>query len=439
MKKLVLLALALSGTALAAEKEKSLEERVEALEFASYASSVTWSGYFQTRYDYLTIKQDGLPDQHQVMHRLLGGIDFKANPHEKFSVFGRVAFGKFYNNNPLGVPGTSTTFSGARRYADDGKAYIERFFINYTPIDWFTFTAGRLPTVDGPPRHILDGRPRLGSYPSQVYSVSLDGYALTFNPKIGDNQSLSLRYVLSPLSFMQVSGSQTSGNTNIYENIPTGVPGKENASVRDINSWMVDYSITGTSIARNIGLVYQGLKFENLGITPALRMTVVKHATYVELEDIAQIGLTAYVSYTMSDVKSKGGQIVGVNPVTGAPIRISALTNAADGSEKGHGVIGGLAYKLPVEALKSPSLGVEYVEGSKNYVNFERTSDEAFSLYDIRGSAGQVYYLQPVLPGLTVRLGYQQAKPDYSTGILGTPKDSTFEYSNIYANLRADF
>ncbi|RYZ85570.1 MAG: DUF3373 family protein [Proteobacteria bacterium] len=407
MRKLVLLAMALSGTALAAEKEKSLEERVEALEFASYASSISWSGYFQTRYDYLTIKQDGQPDQHQVMHRLLGGIDFKANPHEKFSVFGRVAFGKFYNNNPLGVPGTSGTFSGARRYADDGKAYIERFFINYTPIDWFTFTAGRLPTVDGPPRHILDGRPRLGTYPSQVYAVSLDGYALTFNPKIGDNQSLSLRYVLSPLSFMQVSSTQNSVNTNIYENIPTGVPGKENASVRDLNSWMADYSLTGTSVARNIGLVYQGLKFENLGITPALRMTVVKHAAYIELEDIAQIGLTAYVSYTTSDVKSKGALIV-----PGAPFPISALTNAPNGSEKGHGVIGGLSYKLPVDALKTPSLGVEYVEGSKYYINFERTSDEAFSFYDVRGTAGQVYYLQPLLPGLTVRVGYQQAKPD---------------------------
>ncbi|MBC7659449.1 MAG: DUF3373 family protein [Chitinophagaceae bacterium] len=223
------------------------------------------------------------------MNRLLGGIDFSAAPNDKLSVFGRLTVGKFYNNQAADVPsGGLTSLSSSRRYGDDGVARFERFFINYKICSGLTLSLGRLPTVDGPPTHIYDGRSRLGSYPAQLYSTSLDGYALTYSPKIDDNQSLSFRYIFSPLTDL---GHASQGSTQ-YKYYDTETPAgytKAKEDERDLSSWMIDYTLTGSAVARNINVIYQDLNFENISVTNTLGFGFKRHTLYLELNDIADV------------------------------------------------------------------------------------------------------------------------------------------------------
>jgi hypothetical protein len=436
-KKIVLAPLMLASVAHAAE-EKSLEKRVEELEFASYSNTLKWSGFFQSRYDSLTYKPENGKDEKLNLHRMLGGIDFSANPNDRISVFGRLTFAKFYNNRTEKVLTSGQSLTASRRYVDDGQVKVERFFLNYKLLSDLTLSLGRLPTMDGPPQHIYDGRSRLGSYPSQLYSTALDGYALSYAPKISENQSLSFRYILSPLTNIgQVAPNST--QWKYYDGQVAAGRTKKSEDVRDISSWMADYSISGTAIARNINVIYQGLQLNKLGITDSLALSLKRHTVYFELNDIASSGLTFYLSESFTNIKSDGSQIVGVNPATGAPIVVALLSNKADDTAKGSGSIIGLNLTLPLETSLKPAIGAEFVKGSEKYINFDSSTDQPFAYYDLRGNGYQFYYTQPLAAGFTVRVGYQAAKADYTSALLGAPLDNKDEMTSIYGNLRVDF
>ncbi len=419
---------------------QALEKRVDALEYASYANTVTWNGFFESRYDSVKIKPDGGTEDKFNLHRWLLGLDFKARPSDNLSFFGRVTASTLYNPGAGEGSANNSSLTGARGY-NDSVVRVERAFFNYEPIKNLSLTVGRLPTLDGPPNHLYDGLPRQGSYPKLIYAAILDGYALTYNLNVTDNQNLAIRFVNSPFSIIRpefggdgvISYKRPKVSTD-----PAGTEREDNDLV-DISGAMLDYTATGTGIARNINVIVQYLGWQDFKFL-SMKWDYSRYAIYFELEDIMNMGFNFYGGTLSTTNKTEGGLTVGVNPATGLPIQVGIMSNEADATVKGQGTLLGLGYRVPVAAVKNPLVGFESISSDKGYLIFDASVKEPFDFYGVRGSANQVYATFDLTPGLKLRVGQVSSNPKYESGLtVGEPKENKSKNSSFYANFRLDY
>lgn len=426
---------AAGNVALAADAD--LAKRVEALEYQSYENTLSWSGFFETRFDQVTFKPDAGKKLKMNLSRNLAGIDFKAKPLPNVSVFGRFTYSSVFNN--FGTA-TGSSASLGRPY-ESNELRVERLFLNYAILDSLTFSAGRLPTLDGPPTHLLDGLSRQGSYPRQVYSSALEGYALTYNVPLGlQNQSLSARLVYTPLSNINVKNEASGVGVFTPQEMQTqtatgAVPsGEYESTAVPLTSWMLDYSWDSVGFAQNLTAIYQGFKITGFNMTPDWKFDYSINALYLELNNIASLGLTVYESYAKTEVANKGGQIVG----PGAVVGIGA--NKADAKVDGATSITGVTYTLPVAAMNNPLIGYEMYSADKNSVQFETANRDPLGFYVQRGKGTHIFYTQPVNANIKLRVGVMDTKPKYEEGLpIGEVAETKDKTSSVYASLRTDF
>ncbi|WP_176736656.1 hypothetical protein [Oligoflexus tunisiensis] len=433
MKQFLLLTLCTVPGSMALAAEDDLARRVEALEYQSYANTLSWNGFFETRYDQVTFKPEGGDKTRMNLSRNLAGIDFKSQPLPNVSIFGRFAYSSVFNN--FGKL-SGTTGSLGRPYANN-ELRVERLFINYGILDGLTFSAGRLPTLDGPPGHLWDGLSRQGSYPRQVYSSSLDGYALTYNIPLGSaTQQLSARLVYTPLSHIDVTNGATGVDVFTPSEIEVGGVGTGTfkSSTTPLTSWMLDYSWDGSGLAQNITAIYQGFQFKDFKMMPGWKIDYSINALYVEVKDIASLGLTVYESYAKTKVVNEGG----VTVAPGVTYGIGAAK--PDATVEGAINLTGLTYTLPVKSMNHPLIGYEIYDADKNSLQFEASNRDPIGFYVQRGKGSHIFYTQPINANIKLRLGLMDSKPDYAAGMLTGEVPSTKDkVTSIYANLRTDF
>jgi hypothetical protein len=425
------LSMVLGSQVLAAEDD--ISKRIEALELQSYSNTLTWNGYFETRYDQVTFKPNGADKVRMNLSRNLAGIDFKSQPLPNVSVFGRLAYSTVFNN--FGTA-SGTAASLGRPYSGN-EVRFERLFVNYGLLDGLTFSAGRLPTLDGPPGHLWDGLARQGSYPRQVYSSSLDGYALTYRIPLGDEkQQLSARLVYTPLSHIDVTNGATGVDVFKPEEIQVGgvATGTLNSSTTPLTSWMLDYSWDNSGLAQNITAIYQGFQFSDFKMMPGWKIDYSINAIYLEVKDIASLGLTVYESYAKTKVKNEGG-------VTVAPgVTYGVGASKADATVEGTVNLTGLTYTLPVAAMNNPLLGYEIYSADKNSLQFEASNRDPFGFYVQRGKGSHIFYTQPLNANIKLRVGMMDSKPSHAAGIpTGEVAETKDKMTSVYANLRTDF
>jgi hypothetical protein len=433
---LVLLSAA-GNAAFAADAD--LAKRVEALEYQSYENTLSWSGFLESRYDSYTVKPSGGDKYTLNISRNLAALDFKAKPLPNVSVFGRIAYSNVFNNQT-----PSTSDPGSRKY-NSALASVERLFVNYGITDDLTFSVGRLPTLDGPPGHMHDGIPRQGSYPRQVYSAALDGYALTYKiPLPSETQNLSFRLVYTPLSHILVAGTGTgaiaySRDEVTSTNLQTGAQdptGSYSSSTTPLTSWMLDYNWDGAGFARTINLIYQGFMFKDYKLEPTWKFDYSVNALYAEISDIASLGINFYEAYSKTKVVNEGGKVVVPNVVA-----VSLGANKLDATVEGSASITGITYTLPVNALKNPILGYEMYKGDKNSLQFDFGAKDPGGFYTMRGKGTHVFYTQPLNQNMRLRFGMMDYKHEYASGLpfRGESAANDDKMTSIYANLRTDF
>lgn len=118
----------------------------------------------------------------QTSHALLFRLNMESSIAERVNVFASLESFSFFNDTFVS--------SLSNNIGSDGREYskgTEKPRLIKAYFDWhlfpshFTFSAGRLPTTQGPPAHMPDGVERTGTYPVLAYSVPLDGFAGTLN------------------------------------------------------------------------------------------------------------------------------------------------------------------------------------------------------------------------------------------------------------------
>ena len=228
MKKLIILGM--SSLFAFGASAQSLEERVEALEFANYENIFKFSGQLEVEYSTATVKDnDNDTEQTAQFWKNWLKLDMAAAPSQKLQFFGRLSMGKLTNRIS---EETSTSFAqlDQGQSLNNSELYVERAFVNYMATDKLAFTFGRLPTANGSPYNMTRNESSGGAYPLLSYNAFFDGLALSYQV----TPELSAKFIYTPFQYI-MGTSATTGAAN------KTTSGKDVDSPSDTWSAMLDY------------------------------------------------------------------------------------------------------------------------------------------------------------------------------------------------------
>jgi hypothetical protein len=412
-----------------------LESRIEDLELSRDLNIFSFSGDLENRYDYYQTvdKKSSTSNNNANKKRYASYFRFniEAKPTDRLSFYGRLAVSKNWNDftTRAGTSVVSDSGSGGRD-RDGGKLFLTRAFINYNITKTLTLSIGRLPTVDGPPYHEVEGTARAGAYPMLAYGNYLDGMALTHGMKLNSGK-LSSRFVYTPAQFVD----NTTGATDFDS---TDENGDKIDTQQNIFSFMVDYEVNSTKWYDSINFIAQYLIIDDFFVDSRSGTTTVGHTTltqnnlvlYTGLTNIAKTGLDFSVSYKMIDQETAGDMGGGVLGWYG--------TNTNKVKKDGNVLLANLAYNF------SPKwkLGAEYIK-IDDYILQSDNTRNIINFYGGEGSTGtHLYLVSKFDDNMKLIVGYMKKDVPRTyavSGIFGAATDQDLERTSGYARLVANF
>lgn len=423
---------------------QSLEDRVAELEANQSINIFKFSGSFFTRYDNIMKAQQTDPaagptnpfnapfdkkDLSYLRMKFQFNADAEVSKHVKF--YSRFTMSKYFNT--FYQSGAPTTTAGADLGVSNGfggsQVVIEKAYADISiPDTNFTFSVGRLPTVDGQPQNYKDGRARMGTYPMMSYDSVLDGFALTYRADeyIPADHKLAMRVIYTPFSQYSLKSRTDSPVDQTGSNLNTQVSAV---------AAQVDYSVNNLSWAENMGLVAQYLQTGDLyypnEASTALGNSTINIATgsttlAAEMMGIAQTGLDLSLTYLATSLKNNGK--------FNGPFPVGLGTNLSDET-----INGGIFLLSTRYRLGSWILGAEYLNGSENSFFYAPNDETLTSFYSTRGDAYHAYVTKKFGQNLSLRLGYMDQQYKYTPIALGSPVKTDRMTQTGYANLRLDF
>jgi hypothetical protein len=474
MKKKNILAIGLTVLSVAVHaKDKTIEERVEELELSRDLDWIKWGGSLETRLDYTDSKRKkdyttispttGMPQNRTKgtdidhYYRLWANLNMEARPNDRLSFFGRLSAAKYFS--VLGTDGQpSTAFSdlSAGQAPNSSTLFLERAFANYAINKNLTFTMGRLPTIDGPNKHMALNQQLSGNYPTLAYSAILDGFALTHSQKIDDNSSFRAKIIYTPTSTVNNSGRVTNGSQILRDQ-----DGNRIGTTSDFYSFLAEYETTGASFFKKNLTMFQYLHGEqnpfyvspvDLGLPGGavvgsdLKVSVDRFVLYSEFEKIFNSEFDFAFQGMYSFTKSRGD----LTECTGGPA-CAAVDPTTQGwsTNKDKDEMAGIAsaltvrYQTPFKALNRPKIGAEYFRGSKQAYLYDAANINPINMYATQN--GDVYHLfwnQAFDGGLYLNLGYMYQKQNLARemfSVFGDGVKTNNINQNFYASLLATF
>ena len=445
MKKLLILGMS-SMFAFGAAAQ-TLEERVEALEYAGYENIFKFSGQLEMRFDsvaienkdsYTTIKNlttyltsggasgtttTPSDDWNNGFAKMFFKLNMSAQPSDKLSFFGRLSTSKHLN--AVGAEGTSDTtyeeFNAGVTPRTNAAVWLEKAFVNYSFTDAVTFTFGRLPTVGGAPKHLSRDEGMAGAYPSLAYSAIFDGIALTYTKKSEAGANHSARLVWTPTT-----------SPNLDSDAPvTSSAGSKMTSMNDWAALMYEYESTNTSFARKSHLITQYMSANGSpSSTSALVLQLQRYALYWELLGVANSKFDLGLSYSSNVIKNEGSLAGGA---------IKGYLGLDDGESAT-----GASYILTTRyAINTNSkIGIEYVNTEKTAFTFDAANTLPINMYASFGSGYHLFYNHKFDGGLKMNVGYMAFNQDttYSyVGLIGDEIEIDKTMTAMYTGFVADF
>ncbi|WP_419168186.1 DUF3373 family protein [Halobacteriovorax sp.] len=436
MKKSIIALAVLSSTAYGA----SLEDRVEDLEFARDLNTWSFSGELESRYDYFN-EEDKSTDSHynEDQYSLWARLDIHSKRSDRLDFYGRLSMSKYFNDFTKRVNADSSIAAagGAGRNKDGAALYVERAFINYKINNQFTFSIGRLPTIEGPSFHLQKGTARSGSYPQLAYGAQLDGMALTYGTKLFGG-SMAVRAIYTPLNQRALGGSGQSGFNDS--------DGVQVSSTEDMYSVMVDYEKLNLGWADRFNFIGQYVGFNDFffdatsnvttGAPPSpttdaaisnLYFDYNAFVVYLEANGVAGTGLDLGFTYKHTSVDSRGG-ITSVGGI---------FTDGSDGKNDGNVFMLDARY-----SFGKFKLGYEFLQADEYAFTVGLSDVDAIGFYQTPDSTGHhVYGSYDFDSDLRLILGYmmQQVDTSYTQNVVGAGTDTDTKVDAGYARLIANF
>ena len=398
-----------------------LEERIDEVETSTMTDKIKFGLEFRTRVDNFDSKdaaKNENSDTNIWSNRLRLNMKSKITKDMKFS--GRLTMYKNWSDSNI------NQFSGmdpmqARRPSDSGLL-VERAYVDWTILNGsvpVVLTIGRQPSSDGPSHQFKDNTVRKATYSALSFDGAADGLVATINlQKVSKVDGMALRIGYGK-GYQDHSAQSYLGNSNgIKDSNVLGVFFDTGLGVN--GSLMQLSAVQATDMVSNV-------PGDNKSIGD---MTL--YTAMLEFTNIQNSGLDFFAHYAVSQAKPNGetsnygGMNVGLlqtNMMGGTTV----ATDSIDGSAYWVGA----RYTMPIEMMKNPRIGVEYNYGDENWFSFTQGSNDLSNKLATRGTAFEVYYVQPINRYAHIRLGAQMIDNEYTGS--GYQIGSPMEIANIGA------
>jgi len=385
-----------------------LEERVDKIETSTLVDKINFGLDFRTRVDNFE-SQDASGDKTSAKNiwsnRLR--LSMRSDITDNMSFTGRLSMYKNWSDTGASYIYSSMDPMQGRRPSDSGL-FVERAYVNWTAIKGdipITFTIGRQPSSDGPSHQFKDNTVRKATYSALSFDGAADGIVATANlQKVTGVNNMALRIAYG-------KGYQAD-TTYTYIGIGDG------GAIKDSN-------ILGVFLDSGLGINGSLLQLSAVQATDVVSNTVDKsgkstntnigdvllYTAMLEFTNLSNSGLDLFAHYAISQSKPNG--VVAAQSGMG---NVGLLTSTAGDTEQknGYAYWAGARYTMPIETLKNPKIGVEYNHGDKNWFSFTQGSNSLTNKLATRGSASEVYYIQPINRYSHLRLGAEIIDYDYT-------------------------
>lgn len=420
------------------QRMRLMEQELAGVKAEQELDIVSIHGQLTSSYDEIATKETyPTPrDRRRVNYlRLRFSLDANVDLDPKLKIYSRFTTTKFFNRAySEGVNITRQLNDMEMAFRHQGpQVFLEKAYVDYTPVPNWTFSVGRLPTVEGPPSHMWDSQPTQGTYPILNFNLALDGIAATYRSIQTEQEELLFRALYTPLSIINLGNGGSDGYIDPPKQdvvLPgNAAAGADMSPLINTLSLQADYLSKENEISERTNIILQGTLlrhhrlFSGLGVAE-LEYSAMNNTLYMELQGFLRSRFDLAASFTQSITDSHGLAAPGV----GAGSSLDE-THA-------HG------YSLMLDGRyrwKTWAVGAEYLEVSRQVISFAFTDEDLFDFYRNPGWGKHVYVTHKLMDFLTLRIGYRN-KVQTNYRITGGPlRNTDRELNNIYLRLRADF
>jgi hypothetical protein len=288
------------------------------------------------------------------------------------------------------------------------KAYVDHTFNKNDEVK-IIGSFGVLPTSGGSPSNIAENKSRQSVFPSLTFDMQTYGMILTAD--LSD-------YVGMPETFVRAIAAKayTQNKTQYYYQC-----NREVIKSGDVYGLFAETKFEGLGdntfqIGANLISDLSGSPFIGSSTivdadVPEVLGDVLNASANIEFRNIQYSGVTVFASLGYSNFMPNGNSVnyTWTNPKIGSASRDYAFGEMQD--ESGYAIFAGIQYKLPDKGSK---IGFEYNKGSKYWFSATQGSEDPFNKLATRGSAMELYVVQPISKEIFAKVGYMRMQEDYT-------------------------
>lgn len=389
------------------------------------------------------------------VNRLRLTISYDVTDNLRF--YGQLAAYKYFNEITSRVVDLDMVSS---RYPRDNTIRVERAYFDWFATNWLVFSVGRVAAPEGPPAELKENTTRSATWGVQMVEAELETAMVTVHLTTGTY----LRVFYMPFS-THADYSLFDDTTLIVDN---GV--KPMHAMGGMLEWQLPFIDNNLG---QLGVVYvpyfrpRDMAIDVPGydqpVPPDLPTNnnlgrYANCSALLEFKDAFGSGLDLFAAYALTSLTPADGRMVYTVPVkldikdpdsgetvgqyeseSQYEIGLASYDNDDSDTHWGHMFFAGFRY-TPHYWLGeyAPRLGAELNRGTRYHIAWASPSDLLLNKLATKGWAGEVYWIQPLVPQhLFIRLGYLHLIREYAGTYVGPTPAVKQDIGNLYGLIEA--
>ena len=379
------------------ENIDDIYENIDSIEAVGLQDKVNFGLGFKTNLDNFT---KTYADGHKVSNNNIWSnklmLNMKAHITENMNFYGRLSMYKYWGSSYIHPYTYYDNMQG--RLPADSALYVERAYLN-----WFllketllpiAFTIGRQPSSDGPSNHLKENTARKGTYSALLYDGAADGIVMTADIS---------KLIKLPKSYLRFGYAKGFGHSETSQNVGNAFIGASNNDIKDTNVAGVFLDMTLPYMQNSLVQVSYS-KMMDIAANPLDHNSstnnnigdVDLYGAMIELSNINNTHLDLFAQYGHSHAMPNGNGYLTYGGLLGD----KGDTTGKDADSFWIGSRYGFGEKQKYK------LGLEYNQGSKNWINLTQGSFDVYNKLATRGNAFEAYMMYVINRYANLRLGY---------------------------------
>ena len=404
-------------------------ENIDSVEARSLQDKINFGLGFKTNIDNFS---KTYADGHKVSSNNVWSnklmLNMKADITENMNFYGRLSMYKYWGSSYIHPYTYYDNMQG--RVPADSALYVERAYLN-----WFlfketllpiAFTIGRQPSSDGPSNQFKDNTVRKGTYSALLYDGAADGIVLTADIS---------KIIKLPKSYLRFGYAKGFGYSETSQNVGNAFIGASNNDIKDTDVAGV-FLDTTLPYMQNSLIQVSYSKMMNIVANPLDKNSstnknigdVDLYGAMIELSNIKNTHLDFFAQYGHSHATPNSNSYLNYGGLLGD----AGDRTSKDGDSFWIGSRYGFGEKQKYK------LGLEYNQGSQNWINLTQGSFDIYNKLATRGDAFEAYMMYAINRYANLRLGYVNIDYKYTRSGWFVGKSESINSSSVNAQNTLD-